>query len=286
MKFHHYLIAIIYPFKRLILFFKKFLFNVEPNELRVLLYHDIPQEKFNKFYQQLIILKKSWNFISPDEFSKIMDKKKKLKGRNLLLTFDDGYISNSLVAKNILDPLNIKAIFFVVLDFINIKNKRKAKEYVASNIYPSLKNEDVPNTYYNMNWTNLKELVNNGHTIGAHTKSHIRLSDIKNHNKLYDEIVMSTDIIEKKLNISIKYFAFPFGNKLSFSKDALLIAKKRFDFIFSGLRGDNNNTSKNYVLFRDSINIDFSKFLIGSFLEGNSDFYYKKSKYDMDRWII
>ena len=286
MKFHHYLIAIIYPFKRLILFFKKFLFNVEPNELRVLLYHDIPQEKFNKFYQQLIILKKSWNFISPDEFSKIMDKKKKLKGRNLLLTFDDGYISNSLVAKNILDPLNIKAIFFVVLDFIKIKNKKKAKEYVASNIYPSLKYEDVPDAYYNMNWTNLKELVNNGHTIGAHTKSHSRLSDIKNYDKLYDEIVISTDIIEKKLNISIKYFAFPFGNKLSFSKDALLIAKKRFDFIFSGLRGDNNNTSKNYVLFRDSINIDFSKFLIGSFLEGNSDFYYKKSKYDMDRWII
>ena len=285
MKFHHYIITALYPFKRLIYFIKKYLFGLSNDQLRVLLYHDIPIEKHLEFYNQLIKLQKSWNFISPKEFSDILNKKSKLKGRNLLITFDDGYNSNRLVAKNILNLLGIKAIFFVVSDFVDIKNRNVARKYVSTNIYPSLKLENIPESYYNMRWNHLKQLIKDGHSIGAHTKTHPRLSNIKSKNELLDEIVNSANYIEKTLDISINYFAFPFGNKDSFSREAFMITKNRFDFIFSGLRGDNNHTSKNFVLFRDSINLNFSNTLIASFLEGSSDFFYKNSKKEMDLWI-
>ncbi len=136
-----------------------------------------------------------------------------------------------------------------------------------------------------MRWNHLKQLIKDGHSIGAHTKTHPRLSNIKSKNELLDEIVNSANYIEKTLDISINYFAFPFGNKDSFSREAFMITKNRFDFIFSGLRGDNNHTSKNFVLFRDSINLNFSNTLIASFLEGSSDFFYKNSKKEMDLWI-
>ena len=117
--------------------------------------------------------------------------------------------------------------------------------------------KDIPKSYYNMKWSHLKQLIKDGHSIGAHTKTHAKLSEIKSKNDLRDEIVNSADYMEKMLDISIDYFAFPFGNIDSFSQDALMITKNRFDFIFSGFRGDNNQTSKDFVLFRDSINLNF-----------------------------
>jgi peptidoglycan/xylan/chitin deacetylase (PgdA/CDA1 family) len=286
MSLHHYIIAFLYPFKRVLYFVKKYLFRSNNyNELRVLLFHDIPEDKHSKFYKKLNKLSKSWNFISPKEFSDILEKRKILKGRNLLLTFDDGYISNRIIAKKFLNPLGIKAIFFVIQDFIGIKNRSEARKYVSSNIYPSLKYSNVPKNYYNMNWKHLKELVKEGHSIGAHTKSHKKLSEIKTKTNLIKEIVESADYIEKMLNVSIEHFAFPFGNRKSFSKKAFLVAKERFNFIFSGIRGDNNKISKENVIFRDSINMSFSYFLTGSFLEGSSDFYYKNDMIEINSWI-
>ena len=45
-----------------------------------------------------------------------------IQGNNLLITFDDGLISNRIVAEKVLNPLGINAIFFVVTDFIDINN--------------------------------------------------------------------------------------------------------------------------------------------------------------------
>ncbi len=280
MGLHHHMLALFYP----VIIFFKFFFNKKPNELRVLLYHDIPKNKYDKFYNQLVFLKKSWNFISPLEFSDIINKKKKLNGRNLLLTFDDGYISNKYVVEKILNPLRIKAMFFVITDFIKISDSKTAREYVSSNIYPTLKFKDVPKSYYNMNWDHLKELIKHGHSIGAHTKTHSKLSEIKTNKNLINEIVKSADEIEEKLKIKLNYFAFPFGNLESFSKDALLIANKRFDFIFSGIRGDNKNSTTKLVLHRDSIDPTFSNFLVGSFLEGSADLYYSTPQNILDSW--
>tara|TARA_B110000003_G_C16590344_1_gene511559 strand:- start:444 stop:1292 length:849 start_codon:yes stop_codon:yes gene_type:complete len=280
MGLHHHILALFYP---IIFFFKKFSFK-DSNELRVLLYHDIPKNKYDKFYNQLVFLKKSWNFISPSDFSDIISKKKILKGRNLLLTFDDGYISNKHVVEKILNPLKIKAIFFVITDFIKISDSKTARQYVSSNIYPTLKFKDVPKSYYNMNWRDLEELIKHGHSIGAHTKTHSKLSEIKTNKNLINEIVKSADEIEEKLQIKLNYFAFPFGNLESFSKDALLIANKRFDFIFSGIRGDNKNSTTKLVLHRDSIDPTFLNFTVGSFLEGSADLYYSASQKILDSW--
>ena len=41
-----------------------------------------------------------------------------------------------------------------------------------------------------MSINDLKILLNNGHTIGGHTKTHARLSQIKDENKLVNEIIL------------------------------------------------------------------------------------------------
>ena len=120
MPLHHKLLILIYPFIYLNELFKNYLAPITENKIRVLLYHDVSINKFECLLKSLTELKKKWNFITPQDFENHINGKKILKGKNLLLTFDDGFISNKFVAKKILNILDIKAIFFVLPNFINI----------------------------------------------------------------------------------------------------------------------------------------------------------------------
>ena len=51
-----------------------------------------------------------------------------------MLTFDDGFYSNYIIAKEVLKPLGIKAIFFVTTEFIDSKNKDLQQNFIKQNI--------------------------------------------------------------------------------------------------------------------------------------------------------
>ncbi len=68
---------------------------------------------------------------------------------------------------------------------------------------------------------------------------HARLSELKQANELEDEIIDSADVLENNLGVRVEHFAYPFGNLASFSPAALAVAKRRFTFIYSDMRGDN-----------------------------------------------
>ena len=101
-----------------------------------------------------------------------------------------------------------------------------------------------------MNWDDLSALLEQGHTIGAHTKSHARLSTISDTEELKSEIVYSADLIEKKLGIEIEHFAYTFGDINSINQQAIDIARIRFRYIYSGIRG--LNRAGNYGIYRDT----------------------------------
>ena len=63
-----------------------------------------------------------------------------------------------------------------------------------------------------MNYSNLTDLLNDGHSIGSHTLSHQRLSGINSSEFLTKEIRDSKLELERKLNTTIDHFAYPFGD--------------------------------------------------------------------------
>ena len=118
--------SLILYFEKLILFFSKILSLFKKKTcIRILVYHDIEDKNFILLFNQLKYLRKNWNFITPTEFENHLNNKRKLNGKNLLITVDDGFKSNYFVAKKILNKLNIKGIFFVPSDFVQIKSKKK-----------------------------------------------------------------------------------------------------------------------------------------------------------------
>ena len=275
MAWTHKVLALAYPFLRLRTGINWIKGSKSPR-LRVLMYHDIPPGEANAFESQLRWLARRWNFISPETFTKILDGKSELQEDSLLLTFDDGFVSNRQVAEAVLDPLNIKAIFFVVPNFINLDISDDWRRFVATNICPGTKPEQHPSWRQNMTWDDLRSLSSNGHTIGAHTLSHPRLSCLSQ-KELINEILGSAAIIEKNIGERPVNFAYTFGDISSFSPEALSVARQSFKYIYSGIRGNNAISPTSWAILRDAISVDDKKSLVGAILEGGADWWYAKA---------
>ncbi len=207
-----------------------------------------------------------------------------IKGANLLLSFDDGFFSNRRVAEDVLNPMGIKALFFVVSAFMDIVDGNNCRAFIARHIWPGLTPEAVPMHMRNMTWADLTWLMETGHTIGCHTHTHARLSELRQANELEAEIIESANLLERNLGVKIEHFAYPFGKLSSFSPVALAIARQRFNFIFTGLRGDNAHGAPPWALRRDSVFPVNSRGLIGAMLEGGADIRYARDIARCESW--
>lgn len=270
MSLKHQLLAALYPLLK-----ARNLIANQSGRLRVLLYHDIPPLQEAPFAAQLRWLSKSWRFVSPDQFLEMLLGDEPVKTDSLMLTFDDGFASNRKVAAEILNPMGIRALFFVVTEFVQLSDGDDWRGFVARNIFPSLTPENVPAHWRNMSWSDLAYLLESGHTIGGHTATHARLSRI-DRPSLHDEIVSSANTLERKLGVPIDHFAYTFGDLGSFSPDALAVARSRFRCVYTGLRGNNAYSKVPWAIRRDAVQAFDSLALIGSLLEGGADRRYAK----------
>jgi peptidoglycan/xylan/chitin deacetylase (PgdA/CDA1 family) len=252
--------------------------------LRILNYHTLTEEEHSKLAHQLSWLARKWSFISPEDFVAIIKGEKAHECDQLLVTFDDGFSTNRSAAERILNPMGIKAIFFVVSEFVNVASDQDAKRFISKHIYPKMAIEDVPDDWSNMRMDDLHFLINTGHTIGCHTSTHARLSEIKDSNVLENEIILGADYLEKCLGIKVEHFSFPFGNVDSFSPEALMVARSRFPFIYSGVRGNNTKRVPSWAFRRDAMQAKDSLALVGALLEGGTDHYYAPSLTKYESW--
>ena len=240
------------------------------NSLRILMFHDINDiERFDKL---ISYIKKHWEFITPNQFYKIYNSKNKFTNKKVLLTFDDGFKSNIKVAQTILKKHNIKAVFFVPFEFIEKKKISEKKNFIKKN----LNLEYISNDQQNMNFKDIQKLLNLNHELGAHTFSHKDLKMEKNLNKLKFEIILSTNSFENKIKKKINLFAFNFGRLQNISHQMVNISKKRYKYLFTAVRGDNNKKAK--MLFRDNISLKDNIFDINVYLNGLYDFIYENER--------
>lgn len=259
-------------------------FGRQKPQLRVLLYHDVSPGELNNVAATLRWLQDRWIFLSPQEFESIISGRISLNQDALLLTFDDGFASNRIVAEEVLKPLGIQAIFFVVTDFIDQPDIASARAFICERLKVASAPALLSAHYQNMNWADLARLLDLGHSIGAHTNSHERLTSNVNMDLLHKEVIGCADRIESELSTHVRHFAFPFGNFASFSQPAMELAKTRFDFIHSGLRGNNYLLKTPYAIRRESLKPDDHRFLVGALVKGASDFRYRRFIKILDQW--
>lgn len=224
-----------------------------------IIFHHIDRNYFSSFEKLINAINNELGFINPEDFALYTKGEYKINSKKVLLTFDDGFYSNYELSKEILDPINVKALFFVNPNFAKISKDSAHKAFMKDNF---LFNNLNPNNSENienpeiipMEFKHMRDLIDNGHTIGSHSYSHRRLSSLSS-SKILFEIVESKRILEEELLHKIKHFAFPFGDIKSISSEAMEIAKKHYEYIYSGIRGLNTVKLKKDIIFRESLNI-------------------------------
>ena len=87
------------------------------------------------------------------------------------------------------------------------------------------------------------------------------------------------------MNLKINHFAFTYGDYDSIGKESLKIAFKKFDYIYSSLRGNNFNNKKKNIIKRDAIYINYTDKLTSFFLSGIVDIRYYFHLFKLNRLV-
>lgn len=268
MKLRNIIINLLYP----IFFFVKKHFLTKP-QLRVLMFHYIDKNRVKKFKKLIFELKSNFKILSPNEFEDIVLGKKKILRDSILLSFDDGYKSQFNVAKKVLNKHKIKALFFITLNFIKMNTTKDIKKFLQYNlkVNPNIKKDFL--SIKNMKINDVNNLLKKGHKIGAHTINHSDLPTVSAYKQKNEIVSFKKKFFEKFKIKNINHFAFTFGEIKNMDFNSLMIASKNYQFLHTGLRG-NNNKFDNKIIFRDNCDLHLSLKEIFFFLYGFGDFYY------------
>lgn len=180
----------------------------EPGAIKVFMYHQIvdrecdgpgtwdrvPVDRFRKQIEWL----DRWGFttITFDDYRLYREGVLNLPKKPVILTFDDGYLDNHRNAFPILQEYGMRAVVFVLGD-----------RRIESNVWDTRPGDaGVPL----MNDRQIIEMHDAGFEIGAHSHSHIRLTEVSTE-VAWKEIYYSRMALEGLLNAPVKSFAYPFG---------------------------------------------------------------------------
>ncbi len=144
------------------------------------------------FEQQLVAINYFCEMIVPEQLRFASTVKPRV-----LLTFDDGHVSNYYHAYPLLKKHGMSALFFVTTDFI-----AKKRDFCQ--------------------WSQLREMADDGMFIGAHGHSHHFIADLSA-SKSEQELYKSKQLIEQHVGRECQDMSFPGGR---FSVRDLDIAEK------------------------------------------------------------
>lgn len=164
----------------------------------IIMYHQVlPGAKYeyrlavsvNTLERQMRFLKKhSYNVITVEELADLIRLKAKIPPKTVAITFDDGYEDNYIHAFPILKKYGIPATFFVIVEEIGNRQKKK------------------------FGWDEIKEMQDSGIVIiGSHTMGPEPLVNIKSDEEIKRQIFESKRILEERLGRKVNAFSYPEG---------------------------------------------------------------------------
>lgn len=158
-----------------------------------------------------------------------------------VITFDDGYADNRAVAYPILRRHGFPATIFVVTEMVGGRNTWDTEGLLRGR--PLLK------------WSDLKEMLHGGMSIGSHTKTHMPLADAPLP-QIEEEVEGSRVQIERELGLPILSFAYPNGRHDGTSE--AVVERAGFAGACSSHLGVNDPATPPYLLRRVEIRGTYS----------------------------
>lgn len=187
--------------------------------------------------QMMYLAQEGYTTISLEDFIACRQGKKALPRKPIVLTFDDGFMSNYTLAFPILRKYGMTATIFMTVD----RNADNFKKYAAV---------DAP-----LNDAQLREMSDYGIAIESHSMTHRYLSELEPETIRW-ELAESRASLAKLLGKPVRFIAIPTGAYNATVKR--LVRDTGYEAAFCMLKGSNNLSSDLYALRRLVIARDFT----------------------------
>ncbi len=207
-----------------------------------LLYHKIGKGPHSQplpfFENQFAWIQKHYVTVHPGENLK--------KKKALCLCFDDALFDFYFYIFPLLKKYKLKAVLAISPSFIlektSISPSKRLNKICSTNIHHPI----APSPIY-CTWVEIEEMKRSGYVhIASHSMSHLSL--ISPGINLEHELLVSKNILEKRLQISISTFVYPYGR---FNFKIHKLAKEFYSYIMRIGNGLNFNwKSQNGLIYR------------------------------------
>jgi peptidoglycan/xylan/chitin deacetylase (PgdA/CDA1 family) len=184
--------------------------------------HDL--ESILKFFQD-----RDYKFVSLFQLNKKLDSDEKL----ISITFDDGFLSWS-ESLSLFKKYDATATFF--MNTIMFTNEPIEK---------FLHNINMNNKTQLINFEVLKNILKNGHEVGAHTHEHHTLSYMK-FEDFKNDVNKNIELLVE-LGVTPKTFAIPFGMRRYVTREQIEYLNQNFECIAYGEPGMLFNQKQGYI---------------------------------------
>ena len=227
----------------------------EANVFRVLSLHHVPDA--GSFERLVVHLMSKHGIISPDKAETMIVGAGHTPTRGkipYLLTFDDGFRSHAGLVKEILGRYGIKAVFFICPGIVDTAVELQRSVVARSVFDPPLHESEVTEGMLPMRWAEVEELHKEGHAIGSHSLGHMRASGLDEETLSY-ELKESASVIEKRIGVVAKWYAFPWGDIASIDEASLRLAGQHYCFCCSTVPSVNVPDTARLILFRMGVDL-------------------------------
>ena len=176
--------------------------------------------------------------ISPELFAKQVSYLSKLSRiTDIVVTFDDGFENFFHYAYPVLLRYNISSVLFITTGFID---RRISFDSLFSGVVKSSA----------LSWEQVNKISQSGIEVGSHAVTHVNLACAPEADAIR-EIADSKSRIENVTGKSVRYFAYPYGDRSAFNERIKKAVKDRgYERAYTNIAGFNKQNADPYELRR------------------------------------
>lgn len=212
--------------------------------VRIVHYHWVFDDELANFARQIEWLRTRFEPVSlSDAVHRLRNSR--TSGRELVVTFDDGFRTQAVNAAPLLAEAGIQACFFLITNLISAPPEEAAR-ICRDRLH-------LPQPVEPMTWADVEQLRDLGHEIGSHTRTHPNLAAL-DADALTDELVGSREELEQQLGLRARHVSAPYGDRARFTPAVAAAALEAgYASCATAQRGRNFDHEDVFALRRDHL---------------------------------
>lgn len=212
--------------------------------VRVVHYHHIFADELDGFARQVAFFRREFEPVSLTEAVRRL-REQEIDGRELVVTFDDGFRNQLEHAAPLLREHGVSACFFLINELLSA-GAEDAAEICRERLH-------LPRPVEPLGWEDAPRLLDLGHEIGSHTRSHRNLAQLGTAD-LDTELRESRAELSRRLRTEIRHFSAPYGDAHRFTPEVSAAARVvGFESCATAQRGVNTSVDDVFALRREHL---------------------------------